>query len=506
MSLSRKIAKNTAIQVGGKLIGTVLSLIAAGMIFRHLGTYGTGQYTLILSFLQVFGILMDFGLYITLVKKIAVLNEQSMRIANNIFTLRVVSGIFFLGLAPVIAWIIGFYNGSYSTEVLHGVILTTLFFFFISLNQLLSAIFQKFLRTDWIALAEFIGKSVLLIATLIVVFMNAGLIWVMLTLVVSSGANFLTNFIASRRYVKLRLALNWDVCRSIIVETWPIAISIGFTLLYFKGDVVILSFFEGESMIGFYGAPYKILEVLVTFPAMFTGLVLPVITAAWQKGDVQRFQKILQKSFDALILIAVPMIAGTLILAPSIIQLIAGSDFTASEPILRILIIATAAIYIGTLFGYLIVSLNKQKAMLYGYGFVAITALVLYFFAIPRFSIFGAAWVTVYSEVAVLFIAMWIVLRTSKILLRLSILIKSVVAAALMAAVLYGLTLVFTQTAAINNIFATLHEKSDALDAAVELLIMVPVGAVFYAGLLFAMKAVKKDDVLELIRLRQGNE
>ncbi|MFH1426001.1 MAG: oligosaccharide flippase family protein [Candidatus Kerfeldbacteria bacterium] len=497
MSVARKIAQNTAIQVGGKLIGTVLSLIAAGFVLRYLGDAGFGKYTTIVAFLQVFGILMDFGLYIIMIKKLAVLDDNSTKTASNIFTLRVISGIGVLALAPLAAWIISFWNGLYTPEIITSIALTTFFFLFVSLNQLLSGIFQKFLRTDWIALAELAGKAVLLFATLNVIWAGLDLIWVMATRVVSSGTNFLVNFLASRKYIKLRFTLDWALTKEIIKEAWPIALSIFFGLMYFKGDTVILTFFESEQVVGWYGAPYKILEVMITFPAMFAGLVLPVITNAWKTADTERFRRMLQKSFDALSFIAIPMIAGTLVLAPDIIQVIAGNEFGNSVPILRILIVAAAAIFVGTLFTYLVVALDKQRTMIFGYAFAAVTSLVGYFIFIPRYSIYGAAWVTVYSEIAILLIALGIVLYTSRVHLSLYRLLKAVLSSAIMFLLLAYLAPVC------RDILFSFANPTWA--AVYTLAIAVPAGGLVYVLLLFLSRGLSIKDVRSLTSLKKND-
>ncbi|MFC1597958.1 flippase [Patescibacteria group bacterium] len=499
MALARKIAQNTAIQVGGKLIGTVLSLIAAGFVLRYLGDTGFGRYTTIVAFLQIFGILVDFGLYIILIKKLATLDETKTNVASNIFTLRVISGIVVLGIAPLTAWIIGMYHATYSPEIVQGIALTTLFFLFISLNQLLSGIFQKFLRTDWIALAELIGKSVLLVSTLVVIWAGMDLLWIMGTLVVSSGANFLVNFIASRKYIKLKFYLNWKITKDILREAWPIALSIFFSLMYFKGDTVILTFYEPAQVVGWYGAPYKILEVLITFPAMFAGLVLPVITSAWQKKALGDFKQKLQKSFDALVIVSIPMIAGVMVLAPHIMQVLAGGEFTNSIPILRILIIATAAIYVGTLFTYLVVALDKQKVMILGYAFVALSALAGYFIFIPRYSILGAAWVTVYSEIATLLIALCIVMTTSRSRIKFGRLLKVVAASIGMYA-----ALAWTAPFVSSALGDTLTSLSQSWQSAMMLAIFIPVGALVYFLILAATRGLTREDIKSLIQLQSG--
>lgn len=510
MSLSRKIALNTGIQVGGKLVGTVLSLIAIAMITRYLGEVGMGKYTLVFSFLQIFGIMMDFGLYIIMIKRIAVENEQTDSVVNNIFTLRVVSGIIFLGSAPIIAWLLGFWKDFYTTEIVQAVALSTFFYLFISLNQLLSAIFHKFLKTQWIAIAEFVGKLGLVASVVLVTMSDLGFIWVIGTMVISAALNFGIAFAASQRYYRIRLAWDWPVWKSVLKEAWPIGVSIGFSLLYFKGDAVILSFYTDEATLGEYGTSYRILEVLVTFPAMFTGLALPVLTAAWKDGLQQRFQELLQKSFDAIILLVMPMVFGTLALAHLMIDLIAGTGgFEQSDSILQILIIATGAIYLGTLFGYVVPAMDKQRVMMWVYLGIATTSLIAYFIVIPRWSIHGAAWVTVYSEVTVALIALIIILRTARVRLRMWIALKSLIAG---AGMYFFLTSDWYQTVAAYTVgpFASLAQNLSTgklhttILTIIQLSSGIAVGAIVYGVLVILLRAVRVGELRNMLPGRRS--
>ena len=67
MSRTAAIAKNTFVQVGGRAVGTVLGLLTLGVMTRYLGTHGYGEFTTATTFLQFFGIIVDFGLSLTTV-------------------------------------------------------------------------------------------------------------------------------------------------------------------------------------------------------------------------------------------------------------------------------------------------------------------------------------------------------------------------------------------------------------------------------------------------------
>ncbi|MBI5037478.1 MAG: flippase [Candidatus Kerfeldbacteria bacterium] len=472
MSNTRAIAHNTIVQIIGKGISTIIGVVVVGLLTRYLGEAGFGQYTIVMAYLQLFGILVDMGLYVILVKRISEPGIDADAVASNILTLRLISAVVFLGLAPLV---ILFFD--YPSIVKMGVLITTLSFFGITLNQVLSGIFQKHMRMDKVVIAEVVGRIVLVAGTYGCVVLDLNLLWILAVVSVSSLVNFMMTYVFSRQFIRLRLRFDWEVWRSVIRDAWPIALSIGFNLLYFKTDVLFLSHYQGDAAVGLYGAANKVLEVLVTFPAMFAGLVLPLLTAAWVSGDRERFRGILQKSYDAMLMVALPLIVGTMLLADPIMHLVAP-EFSASPDILRLLIVATGIIFVGNLFGNTVVALNRQRATLWLYGAIAGIALVGYMVAIPAHSYYGAAVVRIVAEFLITLSMISIVGITSKVWPRFGTMAKVVVACAAMGAVIFILR-----------------------DAHVLLAIIG--GVIAYGVGLLVMRAVTTDTIREIISIRR---
>ncbi|MFH0818416.1 MAG: flippase [Patescibacteria group bacterium] len=440
MSLARKVAHNTIIQAGGKIIGTILAVGTIFFLARYLGDFGYGQYTTIIVYLQIFSILMDLGLFIILIKKLAQAKspEQENIFINNTFTFRLASGLFFLSIAVVIALFIP----QYDAIIKWGILITAVNFLFVSLNQLLTVIYQKHLAMMRVALAEIVGKIFLFLSVLSVIYIfHSGLLSVMLAVVIGGTVNFLMLYSGTLKYYKLKLAFDFKIWRDLINASWPIALSISLNMIYFKADTLLLGILQTQKEVGIYGAPYKVLEVIITLPAMFVGLVMPILSSAYEKKDLEKFRKVLHKSFDAIFIMILPLIAGAIMLAQPLMIFVTGKDFTANiqdlGKLLQILIWAVAFIFIGTLTGYLIVILNKQKSAIKAYGFVALTSLIGYLIFIPKYSYFGAAAVTVYSELAMVLFGLYYIYSSTKILPRWQVFSKAFLASGIMMLVLY---------------------------------------------------------------------
>ncbi len=320
MRLATKVAYNTIIQVISKIIATLLGLVAIALITRYLGQFGFGQYTTIITFLSFFGIIADLGLTLVTVQMISRPGVNQDKILSNLFGLRLISAILFLGLAPLV--VIFF---PYDPLVKIGVAVTTLSFFFIALNQILVGLFQKHLRLDKVSIAEVAGRVVLVLGVFMVIKINQGLLGIMATMITASAINFLLLYLFSRTYARIKLHFDFKFWRQIITKSWPLALTIIFNLIYLKTDTLLLSIIKRPSdlgimaEVGLYGAAYKVIDVLITFPFMFAGIVLPILTARWAEGNKQKFKSILQKSFNVMVILAIPLAVGTQFLAKDII-------------------------------------------------------------------------------------------------------------------------------------------------------------------------------------------
>lgn len=427
MSLTKRVANNTAIQLAGKGLSTILGLLVVAMITRHLGTAGFGQYTTVTTYLQFFGILVDFGLVLVTVQMISEHKANENAIINNLFTLRFFSALLFLGLAPLIAL-----ATPYPSVVKWGIALTMWSFFFITLNQILTGLFQKHLTMIWVAVAENVGRIFLFAGTALAVWHGKGLLVVLSAVVLGSFAQFITMFLAARRYVKIKLAFDAAIWKEILTRSWPIGVSIAFNLVYLRADTLILTFVASETVVGLYGAAYRVLDIVLMIPVMIMGIVLPILTYAWSTNDKERFTNILQKTFSVFMMIIIPVLAGALVVATPLMSFVAGRDFAQSGPILVILLIALVAAFISTLFGHTVVALNHQKRVMWVYAIDAVLSLMGYLIFIPRYGMVGAAWVTVFSEVFAAFFLAHYVLRTTAVTISLRMLERIIAASAIM--------------------------------------------------------------------------
>lgn len=435
MSLVRKIAQNTLYQAAGRVIATILAVFIIALITRYLGPERFGNFTTIVTFLQFFGIVIDFGLMLITVQMMSEPNVNEKKLLSNLFTIRFFSAFIILAFAPIV---ILFFP--YPDIVKFGVLAAVAYFFFIALNQIFIGFLQKKYRGWQIAFSEILGRIVFFINVIVVIHFDLGLYGIIGAITVGTIVNVVSNFIFSQKFSLISFAFDWEIWKNIFSKSWPIAIGIILNLVYLKADTLILALYHSQSDVGIYGAPYRVLEILLGFPLIFILFIIPTLTSTWIKKDHKGFFTAMQKAFDALSIMTIPLVVGTWILADSIMTFVSGMNFIASGNVLRVIILATGILFLGQLFGHAIVAIGKQKQTLWVYFLGALSALGIYFAIIPTYSYMGAAWATVIVEAMVntiLFIILW---RYTKFWPHFGIFFRSLIASVIMGFVLITIT------------------------------------------------------------------
>ena len=481
MNTSAKIAYNTAIQVAGKVLATFLSLAALMLMTRYLGPASFGEYTTAFTFISIFAICADFGLTLVTSRLLSAPGADEKKIITNLFGLRIFLAILFVGLAP--ALIFAF---PYSWNVKIAVLIGAAAFVFPLLNQIFVGFFQKKLNLIYVALAEIANRLVFLGAVILSIQKNLGLTGVMGGLVAAALVSFLIHLYFAGQKTSVRPAWDFVFWKQILKTSWPLAVTIIFNLIYLKADTLILSLFKSEQAVGLYGAAYRIIDVLSSLPFIFAGLVLPVLSAAWLSGDQNKYRQVLQKALNLTIIAIFPIIIGGQFLAGGIISVMAGKDFANAGSILQILVVAAALVFVSCLFTHAIIAIDQQKKIIGAYAFTSLSSLALYLWLIPRYSYYGAAVATVYSELAIAVAAIYYVRRYSSFRADLQILPK-----VLLASTVMGLFLFLIPSPFRNSNWGTI--------------LLIIVAGLVYLLALYLFRGIKKDDLKTILNKKDNS-
>lgn len=409
MSQTRAVAFNTIIQIIGKVIVTAVSLVTIGALTRYLGVSGYGEYTTIFAYVSFWAVLADFGFFWVLVREISKPGSDQTKIFNNVLTLKIIFGLVVFLLCASIS----FFIPQYSWTLKLGIAIVSASWFWMSLNQTYVGFFQSRLEMYKAVISEVVGRVIILAGVLVLVHQNLGLQGILLVYIIGNFVNFLISFLFGNSTVKFSPRFDILLWKMILKESLPLALITFIGIIHFRIDTVILSLLKGSIDVGIYGVPFKILEIVILLPSMFIGNVFPILTRYYHSQD-QRLQSAIQKSFDFLILLGLPVISGLIVLSEPIIRLIAGSeylstftisswgiDFTAPR-ILEILSISVGFTFLLTVFSNLLTVIEKQQKQVIPMVVITVINIIANLLIIPHYSYLGSAIINVFTQLAML--------------------------------------------------------------------------------------------------------
>lgn len=431
-NLTQKIAYNAFFSAGARIIDMALALIIIRITAGYLKEGGFGDYTIVMTFVYIFSVIADLGLYSIVVREISREGADEERIINNALTMRFVLGFFILGSAYFAGLLF-----PYSPGVKNGIAVAALGFWLLSNIQVLTGLFQKHLAVDRLAVSEMAGRVVQLFFVWYFAANNYGFLYIILSVFLGSVVNFIFVLFYASKYVKIRPKFDLLFWKELLREAFPLAVSAILVLIYFKLDTIFLSVMKDSEAVGVYGLSYKIMENLIFFPAMIVGLTVPIMSK-YIFTDREKFKSVVQRTMNFIIIAVVPVIFGAVMTSDKIIRLLASPDgFKDSPAVLNILMVALGFIFFGALFSNILIVANEQKKLAQIYFTGTVFNVAMNFIFIPKYSYFAAAANTVGTELLVTALMIVAIHRSLKYVPSFAVFYKAIAISGLMAAIIY---------------------------------------------------------------------
>jgi O-antigen/teichoic acid export membrane protein len=186
-----------------------------------------------------------------------------------------------------------------------------------------------------------------------------------------------------------------------------------------------------------------------------------------QGAPRERARVTIDAAGDVFLAVGLPIAAGGLVVAPQLVELVAGDGFAGAADPLRVLLFAGALAAVSGLFGYALIAAGRQTSALRLALAALVVNLALNFALVPSLGVDAAAFVALGSELLMVAGGLWLVRRELDLRPRFRIAGRAAVAAAAMAGVL-------------------------ALMPVESLAVLLPLGVAIYAVALYALGGVDR--------------
>ncbi len=396
--MSTHISKNIFWLTASRVAALILLAAAYFALFRYLKPFGSGQYQFVLSYVLLFSTVVDFGIQQFVTKQISENPKETKTYFQNFFSFETVVAVLLYCVLMLIARL-----RHYDAVVLWAIAVAGLGMVANALTYPFLAVMAAFQDLRKVALINFLNSLVnisIIFAAIIflryIVFL-AGVQVVFGCLDLALYRFFIIKHLPDPQVFRAIIRFDFHLIKNILRQGWPFALLVGFSAIYNRIDVVLITALKGYVQTGYYTAAYKIFDLLGFFPSVVSYTLFPFFTGLMAKKAIAEVRQNLEKYLRLMVAGALPMAVGGTLLSAKLINLVAGPGYGPSASVLAILIWAPAILFIYIPVNSLVISQLTLKAVAITGANVIINTVGNLLF-IPHFGIKAAAIMTVVSE------------------------------------------------------------------------------------------------------------
>ncbi|MBW0032490.1 flippase [Segatella copri] len=173
------------------------------------------------------------------------------------------------------------------------------------------------------------------------------------------------------------------------------------TSIYLQLNTVLLGFLKNALAVGYFAAATKVMQMLLKMSACLGSVMMPRASHLIAENKEAEFNRLIQKSYDFTLAIALPMTIGLIFCAPSLITALCGVKFEHSILPSQIIAPIILMVAISNIFGIQVLfPKGKINIVTLCCGIGAVADLILNLCLIPFFSYIGTSIAYLGAEVA----------------------------------------------------------------------------------------------------------
>ena len=385
MQTARRVIRNTSVLLFGRVLAVGMGVIYVAALARYVGARGMGQIGTAISVVSILILIANFGLAQLIVRDVAADRSRAAIYVPNAALLRA-------GLCAAFAIALVAFTSSvhyaYDTQLI--IYIYAVAYIFDDFTEIAFSIFNAYESMTYPTAIQTIRDLVNIGLSLTAIYLNAGLIVIVLITAAANLLKLIAAFVIMRvRLVKPVLQIDLALCRRMLLAALPFAAIAVVSLLERQVDTFLLSLYRSEQEVGWFSSANTLVGYLLIIPSVFLQAIFPVFSR-FHFAARDRLQQAYRTSFRYMVLLGFPLCIGAIATADQVIKLVYGSGFENAALSLRIL-----ALLLLWMFGYangaLLNATGGQNflAGMLGLGVAINTAVALVL--IPRLGFIGAS-------------------------------------------------------------------------------------------------------------------
>jgi len=407
----RRIFSSISTGFTATIIVSLLGAVSIRAMTTRLGAAAFGIFVLVQAYVGLVQTFTDLGLSPVLQRDVARGDQDERSLLGQAMGLRLTLALIAIPVGVAVGLLV---YADKSSTMKTGLVLLLFSIPFAITQEVSAAHFTARLRNTIIAIGSVLQQVVFVGLVILAVSLHKSVVYCLGAALAGAIISSIYTNVMAHREISFSLSFDRRVWNSMLRTSTPIGVAYVIGLLYFKADTLILSFLSTTKQIGYYGAAYSIVTVFLALPGILSRTFLPsMVRASKDAIDQAVHSALIYFSIGGTFSATAIMVCG-----PTVIRIVAGPHFGASDPPLRILGLGLIFICFSTFLSSVCVARGFGNKIFVMSLVSLILNVALNLVAIPKFGINGAATATLCCEVISLALFMRLVRRETGVRTR----------------------------------------------------------------------------------------
>lgn len=429
--MQKSLAKNSIYNIIYTVANILFPFVTSIYVSRILLPVGVGKVASAQNIASYFVTLAALGLPSYGVREFAKVRDNKAE-RDKLFTELLLLNIISTTLAVVGFFVLVFINAGFNGEwVLYGACGLAIFFNYLNIDWMYKGLEEY----GYITGRSLAIKGISLLALFLFVKTRQDYVAYALISSLATGGNYVFNVIHARKFVKIRLS-----GIKLIKHLKPvllIACIIFLSSIYNKIDVTMLNMMATDESVGYYSYAQKTVNMVLTMANAVTAALLPRLSYYYD-NDREGFYRLLDKGFQILCFMTLPLAVGMALVAPQAVEFLYGGAFEPAVLTIRLMCPLILIKGFGDLFCYqLVYSTKSEKIILPASASASVINIITNAALIPTLLQNGAVIASVFSELVTNAVQFIYMKKKVKFTINMKALTKGLISTAVMALSVY---------------------------------------------------------------------
>jgi O-antigen/teichoic acid export membrane protein len=392
---ARRVVHNTMLRALAEVVGKLASLALFALVARALGAQTLGDYVFALSVGQLIWAAGGFGLDQMALRDIARARVAAIqRLFLDVIRFKLFFGLVALALAVGVLAAIGYPGHVIALVAILGITALLLL-----LTETAQTVFQAYERMEYYLMAYVPHKVFTALFGITVLAAGAGIVAVALgALVAATIALLVALTLLYRFFTKPKLRGGSRAWASLARSSAPFGIQEIAGIVRYRADVVLLSLLTSSTIVGVYGAAYRLIEATFFLAVSIGQSVLPMFSYL-DRRSTPTLDRTLEGSLKLITVVMTPVAVTFLVGAKPVVDLIFGlPQYDDAVPLLRLLALIALLYSLANLLSTFILIHAPRRVTIAVFVAAAVLNVLLCLVLIPLLGAEGAAVATLVSE------------------------------------------------------------------------------------------------------------